>query len=471
MRSKLIFHYLCSFIGACFFILIINIGFMVFNLYVLNDRDNIFNYYPTELMDNIYESVDIKDNKVFVDENVIDILNEKEAGLQILNEENKEIFKYNIGEEVPSNYSNKDIIEMYKKNDDTLFLEEKSIENKTYSYLLYLRRDSIKRVSVSYDAKAITKIHRFPLLIVVNILVVLIISFLYTLKLTKPINRIVEKIFNLSKGIYGSKKVNEGIYSKVEEGLNELGERLDNNEKEREKLDKMREEWISNISHDIKTPLTSIIGNAEIIGDTNYELDNRRRVKSSNTIINKSHYIKSLVEELNLSARLKNNSLILNKKKVNIVSLVRHVVIDIINDEKYEEVNINFNYSEEEIFLELDKNLINRVFMNLLMNAIIHNDKNVDINVNINSDKNTNCNTNNNVNIIIEDNGKGIKEEELNHIFERYYRGTNTRNKTEGSGLGMAIAHDIIKAHKGKIRIMSELNKGMKIEINLKKNK
>ncbi|MGL5416353.1 MAG: sensor histidine kinase [Clostridium sp.] len=469
MKGKLIFHYLCSFIGAGLFILIINIGFMVFNLYILNDRENIFNYYPTELMDKIHQNISIKQKKVSIDREGIDLLNKNRAGLQILNSENREIFKYNITGEVPTIYSNRDIIEAYKNNSSTLFLEERVEEGENYSYLLYLKDGLIKRVSLTYDSKAITKIHRFPLLIIVNILVVLIISFLYTLKLTKPINRIVEKIFNLSKGKYESRILDESIYLKVEEGLNELGERLDSNEKEREKLEEMREEWISNISHDIKTPLTSIIGNAEIIGDINYELDNERRIKSSNTIINKSHYIKSLVEELNLSARLKNNSLILNKKKINIVSLVRHVVIDIINDEKYEKTNINFKYSEEEIFLEIDENLINRVFINLLINAIIHNDKNVDINVNINNDKNTNYNVSDNINIIIEDNGKGIKAEELNHIFERYYRGTNTKNKIEGSGLGMAIAHDIIRAHNGEIKVTSELNKGMKIEINFKK--
>ncbi|WP_297635955.1 HAMP domain-containing sensor histidine kinase [uncultured Clostridium sp.] len=459
MRRKLIFHYLCSFIGACLFIFIINIGFMVFNIYILNDKEDIFNYYPTELMEKIYENIDIVHNKVKIDGEGIKLLNESEAGLQILNGENREVFNYNMPKEAPFKYSNKDIIDMYKKNDNTLFLGEKELNGEEYSYLLFLKSGRIKRISLSYDSREITKIHRFPLLIVMNILVVLIISFLYTLKLTKPINNIIEKIFDLSKGVYINKKISTGIYFKVEKGLNELGERLDDNEKERAKLDEMREEWISNISHDIKTPLTSIIGNAEIIGDIEYELRDEGRVKSSNTIINKSHYIKNLVEELNLSARLKSNSLNLNKKKVNIVSLVRHVVIDIINDEN---INIEFNYSEKEIFLDIDENLINRVFINILMNSIIHNDKNVNINVNIFTDNSTN----NRVNIFICDNGKGMNREEVNHIFERYYRGTNTKNKIEGSGLGMAIAHDIIKAHNGEIKVISELDKGMKVEVN-----
>ena len=66
---------------------------------------------------------------------------------------------------------------------------------------------------------------------------------------------------------------------------------------------------------------------------------------------------------------------------------------------------------------------------------------------------------------LIEDNGKGVSEEELNHIFKRYYRGTNTRNKTEGSGLGMAIAHDIVKVHGGQIEAVSQAGEGLKVSI------
>ncbi|MGL5415069.1 MAG: sensor histidine kinase [Clostridium sp.] len=459
MRKKLILHYLCAFIGACLFIFIINIGFMVFNIYILNDKEDIFNYYPAELMNKIYETTEIKNSNVYINDEGKKLLEENKAGLEILNDKNEVIFNYNTQKEEREKYSNEGLIKTYEKGKDILFIGERE----EYSYLLFLRDKKIKRVGISYDANEITKIHRFPLLILVNILVVLIISFLYTLKLTKPINKVIEKIFKLSNGSYKSEKIQDTIYLKVEEGLNELGERLEKNEKEREKLDRLKEEWISNISHDIKTPLTSIIGNAEIMLDTDYELTCEERIKGCKTIINKSDYIKTLVEELNLWSKIKSESLILNKKEVNIVSLIRHIIIDIINDEKYKNIQINFNYSKEEMILNIDESLINRVFINILMNSIIHNDKNIIINVNIDNDNITN----NKVNIIVSDNGKGIKAEEVDYIFKRYYRGTNTKNKIEGSGLGMAIAKDIIKIHNGEINVISELGKGMKIIIKL----
>ncbi|RDY28441.1 sensor histidine kinase [Romboutsia weinsteinii] len=348
---------------------------------------------------------------------------------------------------------------MYNNEEETLFLEETILDDNTYTYLLFLNSDKVKRITYSYDVKLIEKAHKFPLLIAINIILLLIISFFYTLRVTKPISRIVDKIIDLSNGKYLKPEANKSIYYDVEECLNQLSDRLYSNKQEREKLETMREEWISNISHDIKTPLTSIIGNAEIIADTQYEINDEIREKRCNTIINKSEYIKTLVEDLNLSTRLKSNTLILNKKKINIVSLIRHVLIEIINDEKYNDGNISFNYSDEEIMLELDEDLIKRVFINLIINAYVHNTNDVKIKINIQKINE------NNIYISIEDNGKGVSEDELNNIFKRYYRGTNTRNKTEGSGLGMAIAHDIIKAHGGNIKATAKLKEGLKIDI------
>ncbi|MGG7099126.1 sensor histidine kinase [Clostridium sardiniense] len=457
MKGKLLAHYAVSFILACSIIVIINIAFMRSNIY---KEGVLYNYHPeetiSEFKDYLYLS---KGNKVLVNNDGIKFLEENNAGLQILDENNNEVYNYNKPNIAPSNYSNVSLINMYNDDNKTLFLDEKTLGDNVYTYLLFLDSNEVKRVTYVYDSKIIEKAHKFPTLIVMNVVLVLIISFLYTLRVTRPISRIADKILNLSNGIYSKRKVKLGIYYEVETCLNQLEDRLQSNEREREKLENMREEWISNISHDIKTPLTSIIGNAEIMEDTEYEIDDETIKKCCSTIINKSEYIKTLVEDLNLSTRLKNNALVLNKEKINIVSLIRHVVIYIINDEKYSHSNISFNYSDEEILLELDEHLIKRVFVNLIINSFVHNSNDVKININIQKLND------NNVNILVEDNGRGVSEEELNNIFKRYYRGTSTSRKIEGSGLGMAIAYDIVKAHGGNIYVTSKLGKGLKINI------
>ncbi|UPA30889.1 ATP-binding protein [Terrisporobacter glycolicus] len=107
--------------------------------------------------------------------------------------------------------------------------------------------------------------------------------------------------------------------------------------------------------------------------------------------------------------------------------------------------------------MNLDKLLMQRVINNLLYNALVHNDEDVKILVKIFKEDKTH--------IVISDNGKGISEKDLKHVFDRYYRGTNTGENHKGSGLGMAIAKEVINAHDGEITINSRLDKGTYIEI------
>ncbi|MGL6104529.1 sensor histidine kinase [Romboutsia sp.] len=457
MKRKIILHYFSSFIVACSVIFIINIAFMRTNIY---NKGALYDYHPEEIISSFKNYIYLSENKeILVNNNGINLLEKDNMGIQILDNNNNEVYAYQKPSNAPLHYSNVAIINTYTKGDNTLFLEEKVLNDTTYTYLLFLDKNKVNRVNYSYDVTLVKKAHQFLVLIVINVVLILIMSFLFTLKITKPINRIVDKIENLYKGNYKRNSIDKGIYFEVEDSLNELCDRLNNNEIERKKLEEMKEDWISNITHDIKTPLTSIIGNAEIIADIDYEMEDKTRVKYCNTIISRSEYIKTLVEDLNLSTRLKNNTLVLNKNKVNIVSLIRHILIDIINDEKYNYDNIAFNYSDEEILLNLDEQLIKRVMINLITNAFVHNNNDVKIVIKIEKIYN------NKVHISISDNGKGVSEEELRYIFKRYYRGTNTRKKIEGSGLGMAIAHDIVKAHGSNIEATSKLNEGLIIDI------
>lgn len=457
MRLKLMLHYSFSFIVACLAIFIINIAFMGSSIY---SEGALYNYHPEEVIVSFRDYISLNEsNDIEISLEGIKFLKENSMGMQILNEDNEEVFQYHKPERAPSIYSNVDLIKMYDSDEKTLFLDEKKINDTIYTYLLFFNPEKIKRVNYTYDAELIDKAHKFPILTALNLILITLIGFLYTLKITKPINSIVDKVIELSKGNYSKCNSLKGIYFKVEECINDLSDRLDANEKERKKLEELKEEWISNISHDIKTPLTSIIGNAEIMADTEYELEDEVREKCCSKIISKGEYIKTLVEELNLSTRLKSNALVINKKKINIVSLIRHVVIDIINDEKYNERNINFTYSHEEIMVEVDEQLIKRVFINIITNAFVHNGQQVKVNINIQQLEDER------VKILIEDNGRGVSKEELQHIFKRYYRGTNTRNKTDGSGLGMAIAHDIVKVHGGDIKAISQIGHGLKVNI------
>ena len=144
-------------------------------------------------------------------------------------------------------------------------------------------------------------------------------------------------------------------------------------------------------------------------------------------------------------------------KRENIVDIIRESVIDILNNPVYEDRNINIDYDSETIYMNCDKIYIKRALNNFIFNALVHNPKDTKIDINV-SEKSG-------ILIEIEDNGNGIKEKELECLFDRYYRATNTGESHKGSGLGMAISKEIVEFHNGNIEVFSEVSKGTRIII------
>ena len=217
----------------------------------------------------------------------------------------------------------------------------------------------------------------------------------------------------------------------------------------------MREEWISNVSHDMKTPLASIRGYAELLNDA--QITNIEQMEYAQIIEKQSLHMQNLLDDLNLTMRLRHQQLPLTRKEVNMVPFIREIVIETLNTPQYEQANLAFEAVTENSLHQIDEHFMRRAIMNFLHNALLHNVPDVSVHVSV--DENT---------ITISDNGKGIAPEDLEHIFERYYRGTNT-DKTAGTGLGTAIARDIIEAHGGTVTITSEKGKGTSVIIYLQK--
>jgi signal transduction histidine kinase len=288
-------------------------------------------------------------------------------------------------------------------------------------------------------------------------IIAIVMGYLFSMNLAKPLVKIIAGIQSLAKGDFDKRYPVKGLYKDVLSNLNRLSESLQANDRERKNIEKMREEWITNISHDVKTPLASIKGYTEMLLDQEYKLNDEERKKYAEIILNKAHYIEQLMEDLNLTYQLKKSILLLKRQDVNLVELLRETIIDILNHPHYEEVNIDFNPQSEEIILNCDSTLISRALSNVIYNAIVHNPKGTKIEVNIKKERE----------IIIEivDDGKGIPKVELEKLFDRYYRGTNTGEEHKGSGLGMAIAKQIIEAHHGKIMVNSKVGVGTTVKI------
>lgn len=150
----------------------------------------------------------------------------------------------------------------------------------------------------------------------------------------------------------------------------------------------------------------------------------------------------------------------MDKKKINLVSLVRDIIIDILNDNRYKNRNIEFESNEDLIEVYVDLILFRRVIINFIFNLIVYNSEGILISVEIVKKDN--------IEIIIKDNGIGISKSDLKYIFKKYYRGINIGEMYKGLGFGMVIFKEIIEIYKGKIYVSSEIGIGIKIIIEIK---
>lgn len=222
---------------------------------------------------------------------------------------------------------------------------------------------------------------------------------------------------------------------------------------------KQREDWIANISHDLKTPLSSIKGYSELLADPDYQFSEDEVRNFSEQILQKSNYMDSMIEELRLNEKLMHNSIRLKKEKGNFTVFIEEIIKEILNHPNYSNRKIIFKSNPESIEYSFDHDLMKRCLENLIFNSFIHNDEETTVHIQLNK-------IGKEITLRIIDDGIGMNEEDLENLFNRYYRGTNTTNH-KGSGLGMSIAKEVIEAHDGEISVQSHYKKGTEIKINL----
>lgn len=471
MRWKLTGRYLVSVVVIVVIVIIMNI-IVVIGLFVVQslNEDFLTNGRQTsaETISRSFEKfIVISESGVSVSEKGKDILKKNEAWLQVLDEDGSEVYRYRAPEGAKTKYTPIDMVQIYKYFEkdvlSTVFIGEKTYSDHRFSYLVGFTSPYLERQVLTIDTRNFVQTFKiFSLtLIIVDGFIALCIAYIFSKRLTKPMFMLIDSIKRLANRNYHVFHQPKGVYKDVFANINLLSQELQASEKERKKLDAMREEWIGNISHDIKTPLASIQGYAEMMKDPEYQFSQDEIRDYAGIIERKSIYLRDMIEDLNLSTRLRNKELILNKKHINIVSLVRNAVIDTLNNPSYSDRDIDFGSSHEVIQVEVDDILIRRAISNLIYNAIVHNREDVAIKVQVEKNEG-------HILIRVEDNGKGIKEEELGRIFDRYFRGTNTGELHKGSGLGMAITHDIVIAHGGEIEVRSEFGQGTIAEIKLR---
>ena len=233
--------------------------------------------------------------------------------------------------------------------------------------------------------------------------------------------------------------------------FNEMADTLGKNIQELKETDEFRRELISNVSHDLRTPVASIQGYAETLLLKRETLDESDQVKYLKIIYSSCDKLKKLVSELFELSKLQTNQVKLNPEPFSIAELVSDIANKYRIISQKRGVSINTFIPRDILMVEADIILIDRVLQNLIDNALKFSKEGDFINIDIRPDQPDR------VQITIADSGEGISPDELPYIFERYYKG---KNYSESTGLGLAIVKKIMELHHADIRVSSERGKG-----------
>ena len=218
----------------------------------------------------------------------------------------------------------------------------------------------------------------------------------------------------------------------VEKRMNQIKKQARKNLRLAQENEQRKNDLIVYLAHDIKTPLTSMIGYLSLLNEIN-DMPLKQRVKYINIALEKSYRLEDLINELFDISRFNAETIILSKEELNLTMMLEQIVDDFypILKENNKEITIK---SDDKIIIYADSDKIARVFGNIIKNAISYSKEESEIVINLKKD-------NNNAIVEVINKGKQISKEKLSKIFEKFYRLDSARtSRTGGSGLGLAIA-------------------------------
>ena len=399
------------------------------------------------------------------------LLSKEKAALQIFNQNGEEVFSYTTGkkktfsaiqialnEKEPWNHK-ENTSSFYDANSGNLLVVTAKNDH-------YYPDDEIEDV---FTKKFLIGCGLILLIVFVYLV---ILSIWYGNKFGKPLLHAMRWLKNIAGGKYeepiskkgkpvrfrrsGKEKWSFRLFRDVTSSLEHLSITLKKNDAMRQVLQQTREEWITGLTHDLKTPLSSIYGYALLLESNQYNWTDCDIQQFGSVMKEKSQYMTTLIDDLSLTYQLKNNSLPAQHVNVEINQFVQKVLLQFINNPTLQNQNIEFVPSSNKIQYFIEEKWFQRIIENLLVNAVKHNNETTTVIVKLSQNANSFI-------LSISDDGKGMDEKTKELLFERYYRGTNTEESNIGTGLGLAITKQLVHAHNGTISVDSALGKGTTI--------
>jgi len=283
--------------------------------------------------------------------------------------------------------------------------------------------------------------------------------------LTKRLRKMTDIVNEFEKGNYRNRIIvrSDDEVGQLTTAFNHMADTIETNMEELKKNDTLRRELIANVSHDLRSPLTSIQGYIETILMREEKIDPVQRTEFLETVLRNVTNLNSLVTELFELSKLDTKQSNPNPESFSIAELVQDIVLKFQPQAEQKSINLVTKIPTSLPFVIGDISMIDRVLSNLIDNAIRYINLGGKVTILLKSVRNS-------VEIVVADNGEGIPQSDLPHIFGRFYRVEKSRSKDSGgSGLGLAIVKKIVEAHKSNIKVSSS-TEGTTFSFKLKKH-
>ena len=306
--------------------------------------------------------------------------------------------------------------------------------------------------SVADIAENVSEIEKSVLsIILVLVVVVVLMTIFLSWFFTNPINGIIEVIKKMSEGHFDQRiTVNDFLHTE----LAELSESCNNMAEKLEQVETNRQEFVSNVSHELKTPLSSIkvLSDSVLLQDPDM-VPKEMYVEFLEDINSEVDRMTAIINDLLTLVRLNRQEVPLNPQPVVISDMVEDIVKRLTPIADAEGIELNYTKAKS-VTAEVNETKLSLAISNLIENGIKYNSENGKVSVTVDADHQ-------NAFITVSDTGIGIAEEELNKIFDRFYRVDKNRDRqTGGTGLGLAITRSAVLMHNGSIKVSSTENEG-----------
>ena len=409
---------------------------------------NASTFSPWDMADHVAAALELTDGSYSISDDVMAKLIEEKAWAFLIDNDTRQVVwrTDNLPGSIPMQYTLSDIAQLTRSYVDGY--PTFTGEAKNGLLVLGFPKDRFwKHTRASWDYSFIANLPKNTMIILtVNIVLIFLIYIAVDSKLLRSIRPITNGIQNLSDGSPVCMK-EKGVFSELAEKINKTSEILQMQAEQLRKKETARANWVAGVSHDIRTPLSMIMGYAGQL-ENSKNLSEMERKKAA-VIVRQSSRMKDLINDLNLASKLEYDMQPLVMKQENAISIVRQVIVDFLNTNIEDKFPIEWKTADtlSACYINADKDLLKRAISNLIQNSINHNENGCVIYASVDEDNNT-CK------ICMEDNGIGASDEQIERLNNTpHYMICDTNTTEQRHGLGLLIVKQIIKGHNGEILI------------------